>query len=169
MQKSSGVHVQRNFTRTVQLHIIVRATAPLNKCFKCWPSSFSPRFQSESWCSTTGIQMEMTFFFIFIKLLFIWIVEYQELLSNRGKQQLGDGLLFSLSFRHNHFNVLMRTHLKVSLFLLPWFKVHWSTALTVSRSCYKVRLCRQRSIGRESRDSVSSYSSSICQLKGDLL
>ena len=33
-------------------NIFARATAPPNNCLKRLPSSFSSRFQSESWCST---------------------------------------------------------------------------------------------------------------------
>ena len=45
-----------------------------------------PQFQSESWCTT--IQMEMSCVFISLS-----IVEHQDSLRNRDKQQLGNGPL----------------------------------------------------------------------------
>ena len=55
-----------------------------------FPSCCMPQFQSESWCTT--IQKKLSIL-MQIKLISLTIVEHQDPLRNRDKQQLGNGPL----------------------------------------------------------------------------
>ena len=71
-----------------------------------FPNCLLPLFQNESWCTTIEIEMSLICktMNVQVKLIWfsIWMVVHQDSFWNRGKWQLGNGLLLNMICTHTN-------------------------------------------------------------------
>ena len=85
-------------------NFILRACPPLWISNRPFPSCLLPLFQTESKCEIFHMKMSMICIRmdLWVKLIFIWKVSHLDSFWNRGKRELGNGLLFNCPSPNHH-------------------------------------------------------------------